>query len=277
MWRGFPVSLGTAVVAVDWAVGGVAPFLLRSHRVQFGCFIVNGRVVIVVGDDVVKKTTLRKLGTGVALVCAVCVCSASTSVLHVASRPDGVVINIDPADMLGMATGETPFSRAYTNGTIVSLHAPANMQHEGSDYIFKMWLRNGVPFTLQQTVEMTLLTETTMTATYAMPLPPVAEMTVRSFPAGRATLISVAPADIEGQGNGYTPFIRLFEDSASVTLTAPPVDSAGWRFDVWVRDGMPFTTNRTFTVPLFNNITCDAYYQESPPQPESLGTVIWVR
>ncbi|MHC1766513.1 MAG: lamin tail domain-containing protein [Verrucomicrobiia bacterium] len=75
----------------------------------------------------------------------------------------GVAVSISPADVSGAGDGISSFSRAYPNGTAVTLTAPT----VGGGYLFQNWRRNGEAFSSSPTVNVILDSDCVMNAVYA--------------------------------------------------------------------------------------------------------------
>lgn len=70
---------------------------------------------------------------------------------------------------------------------------------------------------------------------------------------------TVSPSDINGLGNGTAPLTRIYNDGASVTLTAPAT-ADGKVFQKWQRDGVDFAFTQSTTVTMDANHTLTAVY-----------------
>lgn len=78
--------------------------------------------------------------------------------------------------------------------------------------------------------------------------------------------IGVVPRDAGTNGSGVTPFSRVYQAGALVTLTAPAM--AGMSvFDVWRQDGTAVSTNMVLPVVADTNHTLTAVYRIVPPAP----------
>jgi Subtilase family/FG-GAP-like repeat len=89
---------------------------------------------------------------------------AVTPVLTVASinPASGVAITVSPNDIDGMGNGTTQFTRTYNINAIVTLTAPAT----AGGNTFQKWQKDGVDVTTNQTVNVTMDTNHTLTAVY---------------------------------------------------------------------------------------------------------------
>ncbi len=90
---------------------------------------------------------------------------------------------------------------------------------------------------------------------------------VRSSDPDSGVAISVTPADINGQGDGSTPFSRVYDGGTQVTLTAPPTAPNDNVFIKWVRNGADFSTNRTITLTMDTDHDLLAVYEFISPIP----------
>lgn len=79
-------------------------------------------------------------------------------------NPDsGVYINIEPQDLTRSDDGFTAFTRIYQSGSSILLSAPNTAL---GNNVFVRWLRNSIIYSFNNTVNLTLNTDTTMTAVY---------------------------------------------------------------------------------------------------------------
>lgn len=79
--------------------------------------------------------------------------------------------------------------------------------------------------------------------------------------------ITVSPNDINGQGDGSTPFTRVYDGGTQVTLTAPATAPNDNVFIKWVRNGADFSTNRTITLTMDADYNLLAVYEFISPVP----------
>jgi len=153
------------------------------------------------------------------------------------SNPSAAVgITVMPNDTGGSGNGSTPFARTYNEGTVVNLTAPAT----ASGNNFLKWQRDGVDWAMTAATTVTMGAAHTMTAIYITPR----TLSVASVNPASGVNITVSPADNGSNGNGATPFIRTYNDGATVTLTAPATAS-GNNFLKWLKDGNDFLNNNT--------------------------------
>jgi lysophospholipase L1-like esterase len=83
--------------------------------------------------------------------------------LTVVSTPTGnLPVSISPADLTGSSGGNTLLTRAYLDGTVVSLTAPLT---NGTNNFLK-WQRNGVDLSNNRTISVTMDSRVTLTAVY---------------------------------------------------------------------------------------------------------------
>jgi Leucine-rich repeat (LRR) protein len=175
--------------------------------------------------------------------------------LTVQSSPGaGVSVTVSPADTNGDGSGTTTFTRDYTEGTAVTLTAPA--QRSGQSFL--KWLVDGASNT-NTTVTVTMNSDHTLTAVYEEESIPITyTLTVKSTPDSGAS-ITVTPADTNGDGSGATRFTRDYTEGTEVTLTAP-AEHSGNIFSGWYVDGELETGDRTIQVTMDNSHTAKAYY-----------------
>lgn len=79
--------------------------------------------------------------------------------------------------------------------------------------------------------------------------------------------ITVTPADINAQGDGLTPFSRVYDGGTQVTLTASAVAPNDNVFIKWVRNGVDFSTNRTLNLTMDTDHNLVAVYEFISPIP----------
>ncbi len=79
--------------------------------------------------------------------------------------------------------------------------------------------------------------------------------------------IAVTPTDINGQGDGSTPFSRVYDAGVQVTLTAPATAPNDNVFIKWVRNGADFSTSRTITLTMDTDHDLRAVYEFISPVP----------
>jgi hypothetical protein len=183
-------------------------------------------------------------------------------------NPDnGVVINVAPTDLNSLSTGATTFDRDYEVGEDVILSAPLDANGQP----FLQWLLNGTPFSTNNVVNITMLSDITMTAVYGDPVPDdTVSLTVNSEgPDGPiGTLISASP-DLNGDVGGITTFIREYDYADVVTLIAPP-SSNGFDFSHWSIGGASFSADQTIDLTLLADTIITAVYVEPAPSVSGL-------
>ncbi len=167
----------------------------------------------------------------------------------------GVNITVSPNDNSNQGSGATPLSRIYNLNTIVTLSAPTT----AGGQTFDKWQRNGVDFSINPTINLTMNSNYTLTAFYG-----TRTLTVSSNPSSGVS-ITVSPNDTNNQGSGATGFSRIYTVNTNVTLTAPATAGANI-FQKWQRNGVDFSFTQS------TSVTMDADYQlmavyVSPPAP----------
>ncbi|OGV68576.1 MAG: hypothetical protein A2283_10885 [Lentisphaerae bacterium RIFOXYA12_FULL_48_11] len=185
----------------------------------------------------------------------------STNTLTIsASTPDPtVLIQVSPADISGDTAGSTTFTRDYLYGTTVTLTAPTN----SGSASFVQWLQNGIPYSVNPSITVSITADTTMTAVYQLSLH--YDLTVTSVTPDPTVTINVSPADAGGNTGGNTTFIRSYLSGSIVTMTAP-TNSGTANFQQWLRDGIFYTASRNATIAMVTNITMTAVYVAPPAQ-----------
>jgi formylglycine-generating enzyme required for sulfatase activity len=177
----------------------------------------------------------------------------------------GVGIYVSAADTNGNSSGSTAFTRSYEDGTPVSLTAPANAP---GGQLFSHWLVDGVRYSDSETISLMMTGNRTVTAVYVDPEPPVRYLlTVQSRNPNSAIVVTVSPADVNGQQNGATTFTRLYEAGEGVTLTArnPAFPGSSNVLRQWLLDGVPISTNATITVTMLRDTVVTAVYGPEIP------------
>jgi lysophospholipase L1-like esterase len=85
-----------------------------------------------------------------------------------------------------------------------------------------------------------------------------------------AAAVTVSPADRQELSSGTTPFARIYQDATQVTVTAPNA-VGNYRFQKWLKNGVPFASELTTRVTMDGNHTLTAMYaQVSPAFPANL-------
>ncbi len=177
-----------------------------------------------------------------------------TFTLTVESTPDtGAGITVTPADTNGYGDGATNFTRSYLENKVVTLTAP----EENNGCYFTMWRVDGIEKN-ERTINVTMNSNHTAVAVYES-----FTLTVESSPKPGAEII-VSPEDTNGNGNGLTPFSRIYEKGAVVTLTAPTVYH-NKVFSKWMVDGVE-TVDLAIQVTMEKKQSATAYYETATPQ-----------
>lgn len=145
----------------------------------------------------------------------------STRALTVASSPaSGVTITVSPADTNGAANGTTQFVRQYNNGAVVNLTAPGTAGASA----FQKWQRNGVDFSTNTGIAVTMNASYTLTAVYAGGAPAItAEPQTLTAATGSSATFTVsasgaAPLSYQWRLNG-----TAISGATSVSYTIPSV------------------------------------------------------
>jgi hypothetical protein len=93
--------------------------------------------------------------------------------------------------------------------------------------------------------------------------PPVSTLTrmltVASSNPGSGVSITVSPNDNSNQGNGTTPFTRVYNNNSNVSMTAPAA-AGGNNFQKWQRDGLDLATTQSTNVMMDADHTLTAVY-----------------
>lgn len=102
--------------------------------------------------------------------------------------------------------------------------------------------------------------------------PPTRTLTVMSSNPSSGVSITVSPNDNNGQGNGVTPFTRIYNNNTNMALTAPAT-AGGNSFLKWQLDGVDLTTGLLTNFVMDADHTITAVYVSTPPlQPDLLVT-----
>lgn len=107
-------------------------------------------------------------------------------------------------------------------------------------------------------------------------LPTVRTLTVSSSNPGSGVAITVSPADNNAQASGTTPFARLYNDGASVTLIAPATVS-GNSFTKWQTNGVDYATSPNTTVAASSDLVVTAFFTTPPAPATNKVTAVNVR
>jgi Tol biopolymer transport system component/subtilisin family serine protease len=183
-------------------------------------------------------------------------------VLTVASSnpSSGVNINVSPNDGAGLGAGTTQFTRAYNSGTTVTLTAPATVNGNK----FQHWLRDGESWSGSLTTSVAMHSNLNFTMTAVYYTPPV--LTVNSINPNSGVNISINPNDVNGAGNGTTPFTRTYDLNVQANLVAPATvgNSTFWK---WQLDGVDFTPGQSIGIAMSKAYTLTAVYIAATPTP----------
>lgn len=189
----------------------------------------------------------------------------------------GVVITNSPNDNNGAGQGTTPFSRVYNDGVVITISAPATAS--GND--FSKWQRGGVDFTTSRSFSITanssslFVNPQTFTAVYVTPALPVMDLLVNSVNPASGVAIVVSVTDTNGLKNGTTAFTRSYPQGASVTLSAPLIESVNGNTFVDWQDGNGASASAgstNVTVILNTSQTRSALYTNTPAHSINLGS-----
>ncbi len=132
----------------------------------------------------------------------------------------GVSVTLSPADNAGHTDGSTRFDRDYNSGTVVSLAAPASTSGNN----FQKWQRNGVNYSTNPAITVSMVAAATMTAVYRSPAPTVTSIT----PSTGGNSASVSITNLAGTGFLSTPTVVLRKSGQSdITATNVVLVSSG--------------------------------------------------
>jgi len=175
----------------------------------------------------------------------------------------GVTIFASPVDLSDAGPPPTPFTRRYNSGTAAYLIAPATAGGNN----FQKWQRGGVDLTTNVRVDYTADADSTYTAVFVSPAPPTTfTISIASTQPSSGVAITVNPADNNTASNGITPFTRVYNKDASVTLTAPATAS-GNNFVQWNKNGTLLTSSQTTIHTVTAADTLTAVYLNDPGPP----------
>lgn len=164
----------------------------------------------------------------------------------------GVPITVYTRDINNAGNGTTPFTRVYDSGTSASVNAPATIQSGAK--AFNNWTLDGVVQS-GRTLTVPMNAAHSLVANYV----DAYTLTVTSTNPGSGVPITVYQADVNGQKNGTTTFVRTYKNGASVSLNAPA--TAGTKsFIRWEKDGVSMGKARTVTVPMGSAHILNAVY-----------------
>jgi 6-phosphogluconolactonase len=167
----------------------------------------------------------------------------------------GVPITASPADNAGQTAGATQFILTYNSGTSVTLTAPVTAGGNN----FSNW--TGCDSTSAAACSVTLSSDRTVIANYAVSTPQSHTLTVASANPSSGASINAAPADNAGHSSGTTQFSLTYSDGMSVTLTASPT-AGGHSFFSWT--GCDAATGAACSLALHFDRTVTALYGSAP-------------
>jgi VCBS repeat-containing protein len=147
-------SLLSQQITITGIGGGATKWTAQSFN-----FIANSAATTVTFSDISSTTA------GIDLVLDNVRVTTATTIrtLTVSSTPaTGAAITVSPNDTNAAGNGSTTFTRSYTDGTVVSLTAPATF---GSDN-FSKWQKNGADFAVTAAISVTMDADATFTAIY---------------------------------------------------------------------------------------------------------------
>jgi len=187
-------------------------------------------------------------------------------------NPDsGVPISVTLPDINNNTDGSTTFTRTYEEGATTRLTAPETA--EGGTRTFNYWLIDGSRYD-SRTIDVAMFADHTVTAVYKDTPPDLRYiLTVQSRNPNSSVVITIDPADVNGQQNGSTTFTRLYNDGEHVTLTAsnPAFPGSSNSFKYWEIDGTPWSTDETVSVDMTRDITVTAVYGNIDTKPHTLS------
>lgn len=186
----------------------------------------------------------------------------TTHTLTVASSNpgSGVAVSVSPNDNAGLGNGTTEFTRTYNRNTFVDLTAAATAPNGN---IFQKWQKDGVDASTAHFIQAFTDRDHTYTAVYVVPS--TFTLTVNSSNPNSGVNITVSPNDNSGLGDGTTGFVRSYQQTTVVTLTAPSSASNGNIFDRWLKpNGDSLTFSPTANIVMAANTTLTAVYLTKP-------------
>jgi len=175
--------------------------------------------------------------------------------LTINSIPTGKAITVSPSDTTGATNGTAPFTRSYTDGTVVSLTAPSSG--------FAKWQKNGTDHALTAATTVTVDASYTMTAIYNVANAGTIALSAPSYQThetngtvvitanrtgGTNTTTAVSYATASGSAVAGTDFT-----SVSGTLSWGANENGAKTFSVPIINSGTFATKpRSFTVMIAN-------------------------
>ncbi|MCP4215810.1 MAG: hypothetical protein GY765_14250, partial [bacterium] len=171
-------------------------------------------------------------------------------------------VTVSPADRNGDSSGTTSFIRYFNAGTTVTYTAPMNY----SNYVFAYWrLYNDTVETKSYSNTATFNSSDYDTAIcHYIDTADLNTLNVLSSGVSNVA-VSIVGLDVYGNGDGTTPFARLYQDESSITLTAPGT-SGGKYFSHWSSGGNTYES-RGLSITFGNGGTTNvtAVYDDTPP------------
>ncbi len=171
----------------------------------------------------------------------------------------GVAITVSPLDNNSDGNGNTTFTRTYNESTAVTLTAPATAGGNTFDH----WKLDGIIQGGSQTLNLTMSNNRTAKAVYTTPAITYT-LTVESQNPASGVDIIVLPADNNADGNGTTPFTRVYNAGTGVTLTAP-LTAGGNNFDHWELGGVDQGSSVILLITMNSDATATAVYETPLP------------
>jgi len=176
------------------------------------------------GCDSVNGTECTLTMSGPRMVTANYLLPSSVLTVNSSNPVSGAEITVVPTDNSGQGNGSTLFTRTYGLGTVVVL--TANGTAGGN--VFSSWAGCDSVSGLQCTVAIT--GAKSVTAYYQ---PRTWQLSVNSFNPASGVAVTVSPLDNNSQASGSTKFMRTYNPSTPVTLTAPAT-AGGNPFASWI-------------------------------------------
>jgi hypothetical protein len=162
----------------------------------------------------------------------------------------GVPITVSPDDINGDGDGNTDFMRIYNEGIMITLTAPDI--YNGRDFI--KWIIDGTADNYSRTIQINMGEGHTVEAVYKT----LQTLFIQSAPVFGVP-VTVSPDDINGDADGNTDFMRIYNEGIMIALTAPEVCNDR-DFVRWIIDGTD-NDSRTIQVNMDNYHMADAIYE----------------
>jgi hypothetical protein len=160
---------------------------------------------------------------------------AATSVIDVSANvgSNDIFIDVSPPDLNGQGSAKVPFSREYSDGTMVTLTAPEEYGIFTIKYRFSEWEVDGVKQTQGENDLVMPADFAQLKANFGL----VREFPIQSVPFGGIP-VTVDPPDLDGTSSGPTPLDVVYFNNTDITLTAP-LKHGPFRFIRWIVNGDP--------------------------------------